>query len=64
MHTLNEQGETIGKWYCIRYESGKMIERRTMPKTVEKWIKEHKFTHYECDYPVIYGVVRKVEFIK
>ena len=63
-HILNERGETIASWYCVRYNSAKLIVRRELPKTVEKWISEHKFNHYECTYPVMHGKVFKVEFMK
>lgn len=63
-HTLNEKGETVGKWYAIRYESGKLTQTRKMPKTLAKWIKDRKFNHYRCEYPVMYGKVYKVEFLR
>lgn len=63
-HHLNEKGEVVGSWYHIGYESGRFIARNSMPNSVRECIKARKFTHYECTYPVEYGTVYKVEFLR
>ena len=63
-HHLNEYGEVTGSWYNIGYDSGRHICRNSMPKSVREWIKARKFTRYECTYPIEYGIVYKVEFLR